>query len=346
MHNKSNNILTKKQVVFFCKKYAPHIGGVETHVAHISQKLKQKYEIQVITEQHNSVLPLYESMDGVEIFRIPHHTQSKFGVWMWMVCHITLFLRADIMHAHDVGWWYLPLRILLCWKPLYTTFHGYEGYREPSMGALISRKIVELLSVRVLCVGAWMREWYKQHPWRVIYGAAACSPKPLPQTYSAVFIGRLSHDTGILSYIKAVQALQGKLSLDIYGEGSLQREVERKIAKSPYITYKGVTQQSEKELQYHRFAFVSRYLGMIEAQNVGRLVFAQWDSHIKKSYLETFPSACYTVTFHDTSELVSEIKYVIQHPCFEKKCITKAQQWAHEQTWNHIARTYEELWHA
>lgn len=346
MHYKSNNILTKTKLVFLAKRYPPHIGGVETHISHLSKELlSQNYDIFVVTEQHDLSLKLHETIDTVHVLRIPkQHTHSKLGIWFWMLWHFPLFLQADIVHAHDVGWWYLPLRVLLWWKPLYTTFHGYEGYTEPKIGAILSRKLIEFLSQKTICIGAWMKQWYKQHPDAISYGAASYTQHALPKNTSAVFIGRLSKDTGILAYIEAAIRMKGAISLDIYGEGSLLPAIQNLIIPYAHIQYKGVTTQGEKVLTNHRFAFVSRYLGMIEAEQVGRLVFAHWDTNIKKSYLDAFPNASNMIMFHDPQDLVLELQYILHHPKQEQVMIKNAQQWAIKQTWQQVATMYKELW--
>lgn len=333
------------KLVFLTKRYAPHIGGVELHVSNISREfLKNKHKIIVVTEQYDANLPFYEVIEGVEVCRIPHECQSKLQIWVWMLKHWFVFLNASIVHAHDVGWWYLPLLVFFWWKPLYTTFHGYEGHKEPTVKAMLSRKVVEFFSRKTLCVGDWMREWYKEKPTRVTYGAGSYHAHVLPKKHNAVFIGRLSLDTGVLEYIKGVLSLKGKLTLDIFGRGVLQAQVEKMIVRTPYIQFHGETTDVEKELASHRFAFVSRYLGIIEAQQVGRLVFAHTDTHIKTSYLSSFPTTQQMIQFHDAESLVSELEYVVNHPTYEQKMILRAQSWAKQQTWDRIATIYEELW--
>lgn len=346
MHHKSNNILTKIKLVFLAKKYAPHIGGVETHVAHVSQQLlKQNFDIIVITEQHHTSLAERELINNVLVLRIPLSCiNSKLQVWLWMLRHATVFMRATIVHAHDVGWWHLPFRLMLWWKPFFTTFHGYEGSFEPKMNAVVSRKFIAWCSQKTICIGAWMTQWYQERPDVISYGAAPCASSRMPKNTSAVFIGRLSHDTGILSYIEAIVKLQGKITLNIYGDGPLLSQIQSIIKPCSYIQYKGVTRDPEAVLRTHRFAFVSRYLGMIEAQQVGRLVFAQWDTNIKKSYLDMYPNAKNMIIFHDPQQLVEELQYIQSNPIFEHMLVQKAQLWATSQTWEHVAQIYKELW--
>lgn len=340
--------ITKHKLLFLCRLFWPHIGGVETHVQQLSMELlKRGYEIIIITEQHDSSLPFEDEAFGIHIFRIPQESlKNKLSVWRWMIRHLSLLISSDIIHAHDVMWWYWPFRFLLPKKRVYTTFHGYEGANEPRFGAILSRKVSELFSRKTICIGDWMCKWYHANPSAVSYGAGMRSPTSLfhIKPNSIVFIGRLAEDTGILAYIRAVQFLKGKYTLDIFGEGPLKQEILKMIYDSPFITYQGETLHPEKELARHRYAFVSRYLSIIEAQQIGRFVFAQWDTAIKRDYLQSFPTADCMRIFHDPKDLVKGLEDIQKHPEKEKGFIKKAQTWAVHQKWSKVADMYEAIW--
>lgn len=340
--------ITKHKLLFLSRLFWPHIGGVETHVLQLSMELlKRGYEITIITEQYDSNLPCTDEKSGIRIFRIPQPSlKNKWTVWRWLIQNISLIISSDIVHAHDVMWWYWPFCFLFPKEHVYTTFHGYEGANEPRLGAVLSRKVSEILSRKTICIGDWVRKWYHTNPSAVSYGAATCSPASLFQgkPNSIVFIGRLCEETGVLAYIRAVQFLKGKYTLDIFGEGPLKSEVLKMIYDSPFITYQGETLHSEKEFGRHRYAFVSRYLSIIEAQQVGRLVFAQWDTDIKCDYLRFFPTANCMHIFHNPKDVVEGLKDIQKHPEKEKRFIKKAQSWAVRQKWSKVADMYEVIW--
>ncbi|MFM2783300.1 glycosyltransferase family 4 protein [Lactococcus lactis] len=61
-----------KTIAFFNGFYLPHFGGVERYTYNIGQNLISKgYRVIVITSQHNSNLPLEETIDGIKIYRLP-----------------------------------------------------------------------------------------------------------------------------------------------------------------------------------------------------------------------------------------------------------------------------------
>src|SRR5258708_1685055 len=121
--------MKKTKLLFLARRYAPHIGGVETHLEHVNAFLGTKnVEVTVITEREDPSLPLREKKDGVRIFRIPlpKGQTNKWLIWLWALRHFMLFLETDIVHIHDVFFWILPIFPLLkpFGKKIYMTFHG------------------------------------------------------------------------------------------------------------------------------------------------------------------------------------------------------------------------------
>jgi len=304
--------------------------------------MKRGWDITVITEQYDESLPLLEKLDEMHILRIPKdQTSSKLKLWKWMINHREIFFQCDVIHCHDVFWWYLPIRMLNYKVPVFTTFHGYEGSGVPTKKAIRSRKISELLSKGSICVGDWMRGWYNAYPDVVFYGATTAKPAKAIQNNKAVFIGRLSEDTGVLEYIQAIKSLNGKISLDIFGEGDLLLNVKKEIKKIPYIHYQGVTNHAEDLYGDYEHVFVSRYLGMIEALAVGRNVYAHWNNEIKKDYLKSFPKKDAIFIFHTSDEVAKKLLKPQQK---NDELLFEAQAWALKQTWENAADVYEELW--
>jgi glycosyltransferase involved in cell wall biosynthesis len=346
MRLEHDRTMTKQKVLFLSRLAHPHIGGVERHVHELTRKLIARgYEVVVIAEQHDATLPLQEKASNFKMFRIPKkYCGSKRGIWLWMFAHFYLFLTATVVHAHDVYWWYLPFRIVFFWIPSYTTFHGYEGSERPTKKAIRSRKISEFFSKGVICIGAWMKKWYGTHPQEISYGAGDFAPSPIPAQRSAVFIGRLDYDTGILDYIQGVRLLKGRVTLNIYGDGPLREQVEQAIAGFPFLRYFGETRSVKQLLATHRYAFVSRYLGMIEAMQTGRMVFAHWNNPIKRDYLLSFPASHMMSIFRTGRELASQLTYYMNRPDKELKHRQQARLWAKEQQWSTVANKYENLW--
>src|SRR3990167_11017121 len=138
------------KIVFMSRLFYPHIGGVEKHVMEVSCELiKLGHEVVVITELYDKSLKRIEVVDKITVHRIPvskNNFLKKFSVWLWMLRHINLFFFADIMHAHDVYYWYVPFKFLLFTKKSFVTFHGYEGKFPISRRAIFQRRLNSYLA--------------------------------------------------------------------------------------------------------------------------------------------------------------------------------------------------------
>lgn len=75
MYNKNGGNV-KKTVAFFNGFYIPHLGGVERYTNKLSEKLKEKYNIIIVTT-NDSNTKNYEKIDGVKVYRLPVYNICK-----------------------------------------------------------------------------------------------------------------------------------------------------------------------------------------------------------------------------------------------------------------------------
>lgn len=260
-------------VVFLARLFAPHIGGVEKHVHQISKILISKgCKVIIITELYSKDLAAKEIIDGITIYRINVGNNDwfkKIRIWreIWKLKKI--ILSADVIHCHDVFFWYLPFRFITN-KPVYTTFHGYESYPIKSSAKFL-RKISEKLSRGNICIGDFIKKWYGTEPTLVSYGATEVAYSKSGTTrniikesknLSALFIGRLDEQTGILTYVKAFEILKNKypeFDFTIAGDGKYREILEDKVK------ILGFKENPEKYFIQYRYAFVSRYLSIFRS---------------------------------------------------------------------------------
>lgn len=353
-------------IVFFARRFYPLIGGVEKHVFEISKRLVMMgHKVIIITEELNNRHPEFISgslkykkkmlkqvqhdiIKDISIYRINVGKENgfkKFRIWKELWKLRSLIRDADIVHCHDVFFWYLPFRFLFPKKHVYTTFHGYESY-PISYKAVTMRKISERLSWGNICIGDFIKKWYGTRATYVSYGAVDM-PKmkdlrfKIQDKESAVFIGRLDEQTGILAYVKAVEKVREKypkFSMTAVGDG----EYKNKIANKVNVV--GFQNNTEKYLENAHFAFVSRYLAILEAFAARRLVFAVYDNPVKEDYLRLAPFAKYIIISETPEELSKKIYYYLEHPDEEKKLIENAFQWAQGQSWIKMVDLYMGLW--
>ncbi|MBI5044730.1 MAG: glycosyltransferase family 4 protein [Candidatus Levybacteria bacterium] len=336
---------TLKKIVFLTRSYYPNIGGVEKHIYEVCKNLDgKKYAILIITEsltiKKKSEIEFYH-LPHVQVVRIPIKKRNwflKFHIWKWMWDHRSLFRDADVIHCHDVFFWYVHLACLYPLKNVYTTFHGYEGY-PISLKAVIYRKVFEYMSNRTICVGDFMKKWYHAKPTLVIYGGV--NEKKIVKKFkknSAVFIGRLDEHTGILEYAHAVNIIRKKIpkfTLTIYGEGKYKNKLEGDgiIVKDSNIFADDIISQYE-------YAFVSRYLSILESLASQRSVYAIYDNPLKKDYLALSVFSKHISIVKNPEE----IAYKILHDDKSQKKSLSGYLLSKKLTWKKVAKDYENLW--
>ncbi len=363
------------KILFLTRRIYPEIGGVEKHVLEISKRLQAMgHEVKIVAElssksygnrkinYHSSsksdrqrvnskqpVKSIYSDhviYEGIEIIYINPGTDDwfkKFRIWAALLEHVSLVREADVVHCHDVFFWYLPFRFLFPFKKIYTTFHGYESYPLKKKNVLV-RKLSEILSLGNICVGDFMKKWYGTKPTFITYGAVdgvrGSVSLPRANVLSALFYGRLDEQTNVIEYKKAVEIIKKsypKFRLDIIGDGKYKNML------SDYIR-SGFIDNPERKLSNYRFAFSSRYLSILEAAVAKRLIFAVYDNPIKKDYLDMAPFSKWIVMAGSAEELAEKVIYHIRKPRQEQKKVDLAYDWAQKQTWDRMVRTYLKLW--
>ena len=158
------------KTLMMCRLYWPHVGGVEKHVEKICDILSKNHQIVIVCEKHDPKLPDFEKKRGVEIYRIGE--TGKFGIWKWWFQHLNLLRDADIIHIHDVFFWFLPFRLPFWFKKVFMTFHGYEGSEAPNLRQVFWHRLAAWLTRGNICIGDFHKKWYGVKPDFVSYGAA------------------------------------------------------------------------------------------------------------------------------------------------------------------------------
>lgn len=329
------------------KYFYPHIGGVEKHVEKICGiLLKNGHKVTVVTENFDNKQKINEiNSSGVKIERFSYPKVKILGIiflWINIFKYRDIIKKADVIHCHDVFIWYLPFRFLFPFKHVYTTFHGYEGY-PIKKSAIIIRKISELLSNGNICVGDFIRKWYGTKPSIVTYGATDLikARESKHFKYDAIFVGRLDEQTNIIEYLSVVKRLTDKLNkfeLLVLGDGKYLKEA-RDIADC-----KGFVKDPEKYYSEAKYAFVSRYLSILEAFISRKLVFAIYDNEVKEDYLKMAPYAKWIVIEKSSEQLTERLLYFGTHQMEADKMIENAYTWARNQTWNNMVNNYIKLW--
>lgn len=341
------------RIVFFSRLFYPHIGGVEKHVSEISRFLiRCGHRVVVVTEKYDKNLKTSEEVFGIKVKRIlwtRGNWFKKFIIWGWLLKNRKIIFQADIIHFHDVFFWYLPFRFLYPQKRVFTTFHGYEEYPLRRRTILL-RKMAETLSTGNICVGDFLKKWYGTKATVITYGGVDLKkyqisnikyPMANSKKQGAVFIGRLDEQTGIRQYLEAFRIVRKRLPefvLTVVGDGPERVTVEA------HTRVLGFEKNPVQYFAKHRFAFVSRYLSILEALAAKRLVFAAYDNPLKRDYLTMAPFANFIVVEQDSKKLAAKVLYYLKHPEKEKKMVEKGYEWVKKQTWQEAGKLYLKLW--
>lgn len=335
------------RILFFSRLFYPHTGGVEKHVFEVGKRLTRRgYKITVVTEE----LPEKDSSripENIKVLRIPVEKSEwlkKWQIWWWLWKHKKLIQKADVIHCHDVFFWYLPFRFLYLRKPVYTTFHGHETIFPPSKRAITIRRISEKLSFGNICVGDYIRKWYGTKPNYTTYGGVnkmQSSQSEINPKLKILFTGRLEEDTGIFIYLKTLELLKDRgvnFVFEACGDGKLRREVER------WGTVHGFVENLTFYLARSDLVFASSYLSILEAMASKRLVLSVFDNPLKRDYLTMAPFAPFLIIGNDPRRLAQKIKYYVDRPHKKEDLVNSTYEWVSQQTWEEVVNLYESLY--
>ncbi len=344
-------------IIFLTRRFYPLIGGVEIHSLEVAKRLEQLgHKVIVITENYKKQgLEGVESsdlkdIDGIEVRRINPGGDGwfkKFRIWREIWKLRSLLNKADVIHCHDVFFWYLPFRFFYLSKKVYITFHGYEAKFPIAKKAIIVRRISEVLSFGNICIGDYISKWYGTKPDYVAYGGVyqikneKSNIKNTNKKLKIVLIGRLEQDIGVRTYIKALEKLREDkidFSFRVYGEGALTKKVEK------YGKVSGFTDNIYQVMKASDIIFASSYLTILQALAVKKIVIAVYENPLKEDYLKLSPFSRYIYICKNAKEIANVIESVRNTPWKSNSMTEGGLLWTKEQTWNRVAEIYLSLW--
>ena len=316
-------------IVFLSRYFWPRVGGVERHVLEVGQELvKLGHQITVITLKHDPKLPGSQTHRGLKIIRLPY-SNSKWGIWREVWQKRQFLKTADIVHCHDVFFWYLPFRFLLTNKPVFTTFHGWEGVYPIPTKNILAHRLAEKLSRGNICIGDYLPIHYGTKADFISYGAVTLSysDRAMKVLQEIIFIGRLEKENAIEEYLAAIKLIRQKYHLPVtfVGDGQYRRQA----ARLGRVT--GMVTNIKPYLNRPAAILASSYLTIWEALAYNRPVFSLYQNQLKKDYLEKFPAAGSINISGSAEELVGQLK--------EPKKIKEILP-----TWKQVVRQYLDLW--
>lgn len=330
------------KIVFLTRFFYPHVGGVEKQVLQLSQRLiKKGHQVTVITLKHQSNLKLSDSYHQIKIIRIPYLKIKYFGllyIWLWFITHQYIIKSANVVHAHSVLIWYWPLRFLLPKKPLYVTFHGWEGiYPIPKKNIFI-RRIDSLLAQKKIAIHDYVTKHYGIKADKIMYTAVDMpkQAKIKKDLKRLVYVGRLDEDTGLEKILASLTHLQG-FSVDFCGDGPLSVKCKKFGQVHGWVD----------PTPFYQKAFICLSPGVtsiLEAFSHQCLVVTTYNNPVKKDYLLMTPFAHSLIVKNSPLAMAKAIKYYAKHPLLAQPKIKAASDWVKTQNWPKAVKLYEQVW--
>ncbi len=346
-------------ILMIAERLRPHIGGVETHIAGLTQALLARgHQVTLAAPRHDPTLPDEEERDGAHIVWLPRTGQPRqdyLRAWRWWFNHRWLLSKADVIHFHGVYTalhWFGPLYALCMNKPRYLTWHGYEMRYPVPRRARLYRRLAARLVHGSICIGHFLIKWFNLRPWATTYGAVTIPttiPPPSPEPH-AVFVGRLDNDTGLDIYLRGLGILQREhnlcLPLTICGDGPLRDRLEQLASsESIRVNFVGFTAHPEQYLAKATIALTSGYLSMLEAMACRLPVFSVYHTPVKADYLRMIPNATQMFSIAENPvQLAVQLSGFLSNPQAHNHQLEQAYQFAAHHTWAQLAEIYTRLW--
>lgn len=354
-----DSTLTKKprKIIHISNYFAPHIGGVEKHVAKIASVMQAHgHEVHVITQSHLPNVPDYSYINGVHVHRLPYFKPTtlfpkltyKLHIWRNLWRLRSVWWMSHIIHVHDVMWWLMPFLSLIPRKKLFLTMHGYEsGLEKPNAKQIRWKQWAFHQAQKSIGIGSFFEKWYRVSPTKILFGASdiykstQLTGKKKPGSLHITFVGRLEPEHGLLELLQAVKSIHKykKLLVTIYGDGSLRNEAEEftKKYKLP-VHFTGFVEDIVTPFQQADMVMASGYLAIIEALQMQKPVMAWEGNEAHRTYLANTPFSSTIIRVATPQEIEKNLTKKITTPA--KKTVA----WVREQTWQKVAKAYYQLW--
>jgi len=253
------------KILFITRRSFPLIGGVESHLKKISERLRKiGHNVTIISEND---------------IKYPHiKFVGLIYIWIWLFKKRKLILDADIIHIHDVFIWYLPFKFLFPKKKVYLTIHGLEWGNPFNKISLLQKRMAVLLSSGSIGVGKFLEKYIGSRFDQIIYGGIEYKKNLKPKIKgSIIFVGRLEKDTGLLEFLKYLKINNYKAKF--IGDGLLRKSCEKFGIVYGFTNPTPFYENAETVVP-------SGYLTYFEAKGYGCKIKTFYGNKLKKEYWE------------------------------------------------------------
>lgn len=330
------------KILFLVRLYKPHVGGVEKQVESLCRKLrKRNYQIIILTEKYDDSLSDMEYIDGVKVVRIGYPIKRYFGlisIWLWIFKHRDLIKNADIVHAHSILVWYWPFRLLFPRKPVYVTFHGWEGIYPIPLKNILIRKVDAWIAWKNITISDYVEKYYHIKADELSYTAVNI---PKRSTFKKdkkklLYVGRLDKDTGLKKILKALSYVKG-YNVDFCGDGPLHKECESYGKVHGFVNPNPFYERAT-------ICLSPGHTSILEAFTYKCLIVTTYNNPVKKDYLIMTPFSKWIIVKNKPKDFATAIDYYLKNPKKARIRIEQAYNWVLTQNWDTETEKYLDLW--
>jgi len=275
-----------------------------------------------------------------------------FFIWKWVIKNRRKIKKADVVQFHDFTpiIWYLPLIFMKKPKKI-AVFHGYDFYgygSNPNSPIKTKHKLVRKFLSRFcddyICVGKYLEKYYPLKVRRYYYPGIDFIPKIKRKKERAFFASRISDETHLIDYLKALDYLEKKykirIGLDVYGEG-LSREKCESFSKKRGLDVKffGWFPNAQKRFKDYKYAFVVQFGATLNSMISKSIVFAIAPNKFREDISnEILNNGEYGIISKNFKALAEELRKVNTGKKDVKNILKKAFEHAKKNTWEKIVR--------
>jgi len=283
--------MTSIRIAQVCPRYAPFIGGIETHVRAISERLvKHGFEVEVLTTDPSRKLPSIATLNGVAIRRFTSWAPSESYYFSPRLDKFLArnMMRYDAVHAHN----YHAFPALYAAKNAGEAFffsphyhgRGHTRFRDflHRPYKIISRRIFEKAS-RILCVSEFEKNLIKRD-FQVDETRTVCirngidvnefrsTTRCTKKVNQILCVARLEKYKGIHYLISALRDLSG-FRLEVVGKGPYKKTLAKLAEELDVEDRVSISADLEREelLRKYREAGVFCLLSEFEASGIAVL---------------------------------------------------------------------------
>ena len=324
-----------------------NLGGVEGHVRLLTEELVRRgHEVKEL------------ALDGLyKGPTLPWQGRTlgyKFRAWIFLWDRKELFRWAEVVHVHDVFWWYLPFGLLnrvriffgsfnlfnrvverdtndpnehpndTNRKSIFTTFHGWEGVCPPSLSAVAQKRLAKFLSDGTIGVGSFFKKWYGVETDRTVWGVVdqkIDGPYKGPTLLwqgrtlrTLVFLGRLEEVNGMKIVLRALKVGPWRTLRSDLFRCIFVGEGSYREQAEKLGRVTGMVKNPLKYLVDADVVIASSYMSMLEAAAMGKPIIAIANNELKMDYLTTHPLRKWIKVVKNAEELIEEIRGLYKGP--------------------------------